>query len=324
MLAPGSPIAIPAVASSQVTGGASESTTLYVSNHSGSDVTATFKFRGDDGTDLEVPVATDPSNSASAVESKSSHDLEVSANDTGRVVIRSGTTSKSGWAEVTTSPIAAVSVTASTVRTLASSTQDFNEIPSTPAYRRAWLVVDNTGSHSTSLVLVNSASDAAESFHLKYQSGDTSCEHTASVPAKGRSTVAISTSLSCSASNLGTVEINGPVPFTGIAKVSLSGQDDTFIRSLTGLPDMDPEPLEAWTVTDGSVRFEHLSSSDCIDLDARMLVGVSYTVRTSVWQARADSSSEWADLSGTEKTGQIWRLRSVRARRVPGCCRDHD
>lgn len=305
LLAPGSPIAIPTVTSSQAAGGDSESTTLYVSNHSDSDVTATFNFRGDDGADLQVPVATGPGNASSAVSLNSSHELVVGANDTGRVVIRAATPSRTGWAEVTASATAALSVTAETVRTVSSSTQDFNEVPSTPAFRRAWLVVDSAGGYSTSLVLVNSGSDADESFHLKFQSGDSSCEHTMPVPAKGRSTVAISTSLACSASKVGTVEINAPVLFTGIAKVSRSGQSDTFIRSLTGLPDMDPVPLEAWTVTDGGVMFEHLSSTDCIDLDSRMLVGVSYTVRTSVWQARANEASEWSDLPETVQTAKI-------------------
>ncbi len=220
-------------------------------------------------------------------------------------VISKGTSAKTGWAEVTTAPTAAVSVTAATVRTLTSTQRDFNEIPSSSSYRRAWLVVDRTGSHSTSLVLVNSSSDAPESFHLEYRSDDTSCEHTAQVPAKGCSTIAISTSLTCSASKLGTIEINAAVPFTGIAKVSFTGQNDTFIRLLTGLPDMDPVPLEAWTVYDGGYGFEFLRTSGCISFSSRMLVGVSYTVRTSVWQARADSTAEWADLPGTEKTGEI-------------------
>ena len=305
VLAPGSPIAIPMVVSSQADGGETTSTTLYVSNHSDSATTATFQFRGEDGAGLEMPVSTEPGGAmASAVEFKSSHEVALSANGTARVVIRHGTASKEGWAEVTTSPVAAVSVTAAAVRTTGAQ-QDFNEIPSTPSYRRAWLVVDRTGGDSTDLVLVNSGSDEALSFHLNYRSGATTCEASAEAPAMGRKTVSISTSLACSSGLLGTVEINATGSFTGIARVSLAGQSDTFIRSLTGLPSMSPEPLEAWTVTDGGVQFEHLSSADCIALDARMLVGVSYTVHRSVWQARADDGSEWADLTATETTGRI-------------------
>ena len=306
ILAEGSTITIPLVVSAQETDGEVTSTTFYVANHSDSSTTATFRFRGDDGTDLELPVATDPANAmSSAVDLKSSHDLELDGAEADQVVIRQATPSKAGWAEVTSVPAAPLSVKATTVRTLTTTKRDFNEIDPTPAYRQAWLVVDNTGGYSTDLVLVSGRTDKAQSFHLEFESGDTSCDATVEVPAMGRTTVEISDSLSCSSDLLGTVEVNAAGPFTGIAKVSASEQDDTFIRTLVGFPDMGPTPLEAWTVSEGSVQFEHLSSEGCIDLDSQMLVGVSYTVHDSVWQARADEAAEWADLAGTEKTGSL-------------------
>ncbi len=305
VLTPGSPIAIPVIESSPVSGGKSASTTLYVSNHSDSRVAVSFRFHDDGGTDLEMPVVLNPDNDSSAVKLTSTHDLVVNARDTGRVVLGNGAPSRTGWAEVTTAPRAAVSVAAVAVRTLDSTRQDFNEFPATPVYRRAWLLVDSTGSASTSLVLINSGSSAAESFHLKYQSGGTSCEHVVDVPAQGRTTVVTASSLPCSVNSLGTIEINASGTFTGIATVTRTGQDGIDVRSLTGLPDVEPLPLDAWSVTDSSVRFEHLHSTGCIDMDSRMLVGTSYKVHTSGWQVRTRGASDWSDLAGTSKSGQV-------------------
>ena len=303
---PRDPIAIPIVISSLEEGGKSVSTTLYVSNHSDSEVTATFRFRDDNGADLEMPVSTEaPDPTAVAFELKSSHELVISAGATGRVLLMQSTPAKTGWAEVATDSPALVSVEAAAVRTLASTEKDFIEIPSTPSYRRAWLVVDSTGGHSTELVLVNNSRDKAQTIHLRYGSGDDACESTVEVPAKGRSTVDVPKSLDCSDGLLGPVEVNAAGSFTGIATVSHSGQDDTFSRSLTGLADMDPVPLEAWQVTEGSVKFEYLSSANCLAIDSFMLVGVSYTVYSSIWQARIDDASEWIDLPGTEESGRV-------------------
>ena len=296
----------PMVVSSQVDGG--ETT----SRHSTSPTTPTrpqprtFQFRGEDGAGIEMPVSTEPDGAmASAVEFKSSHEVALSANGTARVVIRQGTASKEGWAEVTTSPVAAVSVvTAAAVRTTGTQ-QDFNEIPSTPSYRRAWLVVDRTGSDSTDLVLVNTGSDEALSFHLNYRSGATTCEAAVEAPAMGRKTVSISTSLACSSGLLGTVEINATGSFTGIAKVSLAGQSDTFIPFPDGPPFHESGTAGGLDGDRWRRPVRTLSSADCIALDARMLVGVSYTVHRSIWQARADDGSDWADLTATETAGRI-------------------
>lgn len=305
---PAPPTAIPMVASSMAVGGESVSTTLYVSNHSDSEVAATFQFRDDSGADLEMPVAMDSDDdTAPTFELKSSHDVVISAGGTAQVVLMQSTPSKAGWGEVTADPPALLSVSASVVRTPASTQKDLIEIPSTRSYRRAWLVVDSTGGQSAELVLVNNSADSAQAVHLEYKSGEVSCDSNDDVPVKGRITVDIPTALACSADLLGTVEVNAAGVFTGIATISQSesGQVDSFSRSLTGLADLDPVPLEAWTVSDGSVQLEYLSSANCISVASQMLVGVSYTVHTSVWQARADDTSEWVDLPGTEQPGQL-------------------
>lgn len=302
------PIAVPIVVSSPAGGNGAVSTTIYVSNHSDSEVTATFQFRNDSGADLQMPVATVATDGATPTfELKSSHDLVIGANGTGQVELMQGTPSKKGWAEVTTAPPAHLSVSATTVRTATSTQKDFVEIPSTPSYRRAWLAVDSTGGLSTELVLVNNSTDTAQDVHLNYRSGDVSCSSSVKVPSNGRSTVNIPTALTCSAGLLGTIELNGAGLFTGIATITQSGtgQVDSFSRSLTGLADMDPVPLDAWTVTSGRVQLEYLSSAGCLSVNSLMLVGVSYTVYDSVWQARIDDTSEWVDLPGTAKSGQI-------------------
>lgn len=306
VVAPGSPAVIPIVVSSQETGGSSVSTTLYISNHSDAEVIATVHFRGDDGMDLEMPIPTaDAAVGSAAIDLQSTRQVTIGANATDRVHIRAGMPAKTGWVEISTPRAATLSVSARTVRMLAGSSQDFNEVPSTPAYRRAWLVVDNTDGSSTELFLVSPGADEAQSVHLEFQAGDSSCESTVEVPANGRATVMISDALACSTGELGTVEINSNGPISGIAKVSAADQDDTSLRSLTGLPSIDPVALEVWSVTDGMVQFEHLSSADCIPLDARMLVGVSYTVHSSTWQWRPDENTAWAELAATGRTGEL-------------------
>ena len=306
VLAPGSSVSVPIVASSIGDGGVLLATSIYVSNHSDSQIAATLRFRDDAGADLTMPVSSDPANAVSApVDLKAVQDLQIGANDTGQVVVMPGTPDSTGWAEVETVPAAAVSVVAMRVWSTAGSSPTYAEVPSTPQYRRAWLVVDGTVGHTSDLVLVNSGSEESLSVHLSFRSGDVSCDSTVVTPAKGRSVVQVSTALPCSAALLGTVEINADSPFTGLAEVGLPGQGERFVRSLTGLPDVEPVPLAGWTVSAGNVRFEHLGSTACIDLQSRMLVGVDYAVRTSGWQWRADSSSDWVDLPDTERARQI-------------------
>ena len=310
--ASGPPFAIPMVVSSMAVGGDSVSTTIYVSNYSDAEATVTIRFRGSSGTDLQMPVSTEAVGAGSAtVELKASHELAVSARGTGQVSLAPGTPSKTGWAEVTTSSSALLSVSASIVRASSGNQMHFVEVPSTPSYRRAWLVVDTAGGHSTELILVNNSTDGAQPVHLNYRSGDVSCASNVDVPARGSTAVAISTALACAAGTpgtgrLGTVEVNAAGPFTGIATVGPSGPEPTsYSRSLVGLSDLDPVPLEAWTVSDGGVKLEYLTSTNCFSVASAMLVGVSYTAHASRWQARVDAQSEWVDLPGTQKSGQL-------------------
>ena len=64
-------------------------------------------------------------------------------------------------------------------------------------------------------------------------------------------------------------------------------------------------PLESWTVSDGRVQFFFFSAGQCVNLGNTTLNGVTYTIHSSKWQKRADASSAWTDISGTEHTGGV-------------------
>ena len=70
-------------------------------------------------------------------------------------------------------------------------------------------------------------------------------------------------------------------------------------------PSGDPyTPLEGWTVSDGRVQF-FFSAGQCVNLGNTTLNGVTYTIHSSKWQGRADASSAWMDIPGTEHTGGV-------------------
>lgn len=72
----------------------------------------------------------------------------------------------------------------------------------------------------------------------------------------------------------------------------------------TGTAD-DYTPLENWTVSHGRVQFFFFSAGQCVNLSNTTLNGVTYTIHSSKWQSRADASSAWTDISGTERTGGV-------------------
>ena len=64
-------------------------------------------------------------------------------------------------------------------------------------------------------------------------------------------------------------------------------------------------PLDDWTVSNGRVQFFFFSAGQCVNLGNTTLNGVTYTIHSSKWQKRADASSAWTDISGTEHTGGV-------------------
>ena len=66
--------------------------------------------------------------------------------------------------------------------------------------------------------------------------------------------------------------------------------------------------LEGLTVSPGRVQLFFISAGRCITLSNATLNGVRYTFKSSKWQKRADSNSDWADIPGTEEEGKLCSL----------------
>ena len=87
----------------------------------------------------------------------------------------------------------------------------------------------------------------------------------------------------------------------------------TGVRITVGTPPVTPpvtpsvtyERLDLITVSAGRVRFSFFSAGTCISLSGATLNGVTYSFVSSKWQTRANSSSAWSDIAGTERTGQL-------------------
>ena len=89
--------------------------------------------------------------------------------------------------------------------------------------------------------------------------------------------------------------------------VVASGRSRTVRRLSVTAPSRcraSPTTLPDWTVSRGRVEFGGLSSRGCLTLNAPVN-GASYLVHTSEWQRRAPSSSAWATVGGTLRTGQL-------------------
>ncbi|MCY3841504.1 MAG: hypothetical protein OXH09_23160, partial [Gammaproteobacteria bacterium] len=63
--------------------------------------------------------------------------------------------------------------------------------------------------------------------------------------------------------------------------------------------------LGSLKVAAGRVDFGPLSSAGCIAVQNLTVNDVRYDVDTSRWQKRADANGTWADIAGTEETGEI-------------------
>ena len=63
--------------------------------------------------------------------------------------------------------------------------------------------------------------------------------------------------------------------------------------------------LEGWTVSSGRVQFLFFSAGRCVRLSNTTINGVTYTIHSSKWQKRANSTSAWVDIPGTAATGAV-------------------
>lgn len=67
----------------------------------------------------------------------------------------------------------------------------------------------------------------------------------------------------------------------------------------------DYTPLDGWTVSSGRVQFLFFSAGRCVRLSGSTINGVTYTIHSSKWQKRANSTSAWMDLPGTAANGAV-------------------
>ena len=65
------------------------------------------------------------------------------------------------------------------------------------------------------------------------------------------------------------------------------------------------ERFEAIVVASGSITLVVETTTGCVEVNERNIVGNTYTVLRSVWQHRTDESDDWSDIDGTEKVLEL-------------------
>ena len=95
----------------------------------------------------------------------------------------------------------------------------------------------------------------------------------------------------------------GSVPAAALLAVLLFGLAAPDVRAQE-----EPMVLQGLVVSDGSLAFGGLSTTECFPVTDLDVGGVIVTVHTSKWQRRATASAAWEDMPGTEETGQVCPL----------------
>ena len=81
-----------------------------------------------------------------------------------------------------------------------------------------------------------------------------------------------------------------------LVEIPVSPSGDTYVR------------LDDLTVSPGRVQFFFFSAGRCIAISNTTINGVTYDIKSSKWQMRADSNSAWADVPDTEEEGRLCSL----------------
>ena len=81
-----------------------------------------------------------------------------------------------------------------------------------------------------------------------------------------------------------------------LVEIPVSPAGDTYVR------------LDDLTVSPGRVQFLSFSAGRCIAIGNATINGVTYAIKSSKWQRRADSNSAWADVPDTEEEGRVCSL----------------
>ena len=280
-------------------------TVLEIANITDSDADYSLRFLGADGTALAMPIQ---GSCPTCAVPASSRQATVGAHGGGRIVVLSQNPLKIGWAEFTSDPDAALSVSATLYAEGTDGTVGRAGIPPTSTYRRAWLYTDNTSDFTTRVILVNPSATEQRTYQLQYRDfSDTgsTCQASVQIAALGQALVETASSLACSSADLGLVEISGDREFTGIAIVSHDEDGTIFTRPFFERPVEQYPLLERWTVASGTVTYGANTSAGCVAVSDTAIDGVAHTVHTSKWQKRADESSPWTDIAGTGRTGMV-------------------
>ena len=93
------------------------------------------------------------------------------------------------------------------------------------------------------------------------------------------------------------------VPAAALVAVLLFGLAASDVRAQE-----EPMVLTGLVVSDGSLAFGGLSTTECFPVTDFDVGGVVVTVHESLWQRRATAGAAWEDIPGTEETGRVCPL----------------
>ena len=279
-----------------------------VSNLSEVEAKVTLRFRDTAGDPMELQVSPAPETANGEPPAQRS-EAEVTLAGWGSAELQVAFPAGGGgaWIEVQADPDVPISATAMLTRTLANGATSVIEVGAAKPHQQAWLVADGREGRSTTLHLVNLDAEAERDVHLRSWGDEEGCEAEVTLAAHGMAVLPLAETLPCSEDALGPVEVLGLGGIAGVGRISLGPAGPVIVRALAGLvnPERQAQPLEAWIVSNGGVRFEYLESDGCIDLLETMLVGTNYLVHSSGWQRRDGADGEWEYVPGTNRSGQV-------------------
>lgn len=88
-----------------------------------------------------------------------------------------------------------------------------------------------------------------------------------------------------------------------VANITIDGETREYASNFFGT--VIYSRLDALTVAPGEITLDVLTITDCTSISNFTLNGVTYTVKSSKWQKRADEEEDWSDIDSTITTGEL-------------------
>ncbi len=91
-----------------------------------------------------------------------------------------------------------------------------------------------------------------------------------------------------------------------IATLNIEGESADYASNFFAY--LTYERLDSLSVTSGQITLDGMNFSECTTINEMEISGKTYSVASSKWQVRDNDESNWADLSNSQKSGEVCPL----------------